>query len=223
MLSYLRDPNNEGLPAEAEANKAHNGADKPGEQDFLTVASRAKSVRKGTRLLAALFIIGLITLALMIKKSEPQAAAGSETVPEEVQIETAIARITGIKTEMFNKMDEIVNKFYEFSDVMQVNVNELVKNPFHLELFLSHLNSNTDEEDTVQIDAEQIWRQQILQKGKKLELDSIMQSAKGYCCMINNKILYVGESIDSFKVIQIGEESVILDSDGIEIELKLAE
>lgn len=223
MLSYLRDPNNEGLPAEAAANKARNGTDNPDGQDFLTVASRAKSVRKGTRLLAALFIIGLIALALMIKKSEPQAAAGSETIPEEVQIETAIARVTGIKTEMFNKMDEIVNKFYEFSDVMQVNVNELVKNPFHLELFLSHLNSDTDEEDTVQIDAEQIWRQQILQKGKKLELDSIMQSDKGYCCMINNKILYVGESIDSFKVIQIGEESVILDSDGIEIGLELAE
>ncbi len=224
MLSFLREPSLGDLPAEAAAHNAkqNSGAQAP-EQEYFTVASHGKAVRKSTTILAVLFIIGLLCLWFMIKKSAPKAALAADVSTEDTQIETAIARLTGIKSEMFNSMDEIVSKFYEFSDVLQVQVSELVKNPFQLELFLSNLNSKPSvDEKPVEIDTETIWRQQIRQKAKDLQLDSIMQSDKGKCCMINNKILYVGNSIKDFKVDQINDSLVKLESGGVEVVLTLS-
>ena len=71
--------------------------------------------------------IGLLCLWFMIKKSTPQTAAAAAVSTEEAQIETAIARLGGVKTEMFSRMDEIVKRFYELSGVSQVKTSELVK------------------------------------------------------------------------------------------------
>lgn len=223
MLSFLRDSNAGDLPADkAVRNAQENPNAKNREQEFFTVASHGKAVRKSTTLLAVLFVIGLICLWFMIKKSAPQAASANEATPEETQIETAIARLTGIKSEMFTSMDEIVNKFYEFSDVLQVKVEELTKNPFQFEMFLSNLKKGLVAEEPSGIDPEAIWREQIRQKAKGMKLDSIMQSDMGKCCMINNKILYAGNSIDGFKVLQIDDTQVKLGSGGVEIVLTLS-
>jgi preprotein translocase subunit SecG len=224
MLSFLRDPNTGDLPADkavGNAQKIPNA--KTREQEYFTVASHGRAVRKSTTILAVLFIIGVICLWFMIKKSAPQTASANEAVPEETQIETAIARLTGIRSEMFTSMDEIVSKFYEFSDVLQVKVEELSKNPFQFEMFLSNLKDKAPtEEEPVGIDPELIWQQQIRQKSKQMKLDSIMQSDMGKCCMINNKILYAGNSIDGFKVLEIDDTQVKLGSGGVEIVLTLS-
>ena len=44
-------------------------------------------------------------------------------------------------------MDEIVIKFYEFSDVLQIQVNELVKNPFKIELFMTDIGAKPEVEE----------------------------------------------------------------------------
>lgn len=223
MLSFLRDPNIGELPAdEAARNSQENNNAKNKDHEYFTVASHGKAARKSTTILAVLFIIGLVCLWFMIKKSAPEAASASEAVPEETQIETAIARLTGIKSEMFTSMDEIVSKFYEFSDVLQVKVEELRKNPFQFETFLSNLKNKTPVvEKPIEIDPEAIWERQIRQKAKEMHLDSIMQSDMGKCCMINNKILYAGNSIDDFKVLQIEDDQVKLESGGVEVVLTL--
>lgn len=223
MLSFLRESNVGDLPAdEAARNAQDNPNAKNREQEYFSVASHGKAVRKSTTLLAVLFVIGLVCLWFMIKKSAPQAAAANEAVPEETQIETAIARLTGIRSEMFTSMDEIVSKFYEFSDVLQVKVDELAKNPFQFEMFLSSLKDKAAAEETTGIDPEAIWQQQIKQKSKEMQLDSIMQSDRGKCCMINNKILYAGNSIDGFTVLQIDDDQVKLSSGGVDIVLTLS-
>jgi hypothetical protein len=155
----------------------------------------------------------------MIKKSAPKAAVADTVDTEELLIETAIAKLTGIKTEMFNRMDEIVNKFYEFSDVFQVQVSELAKNPFELETFVINLNSD---DDTPKIDAGMILREQIKLKAKDMKLYSVMQSRKGVCCMIDNKILYEGDTIDNFVVKQINNDLVLLEMGDVEITLKIS-
>jgi hypothetical protein len=132
-------------------------------------------------------------------------------------------------------MDEIVNKFYEFSEVLQVQVNELAKNPFELEVFLANLKRKPDEK-IPEIDPETIRQQQIRQKSRQMQLVSIMQSEQGTCCMIDNKILYEGDLIRDFRVRQIGGNYVRLgwnpkgddmqsqaQSDNVEIILKLSE
>ena len=183
-----------------------------GAEEYLTVAAQNKNARKSTMLLAVLFGMGLLCLWFMIKKSPaPAAGAGTGAIisTEETQIEMAIARLTGVRSEMFNRMDEIVKKFYEFSDVQQVKVDELVKNPFKHELFLVGVEEISDtEEGDFDIDAE-MMRQQT----KSMQLLSLMQSEQGNCCMIDDKILYEGDLIKGFKVSQIGDGFVKLEWD----------
>jgi len=202
-----------------------------GAKEYLTVAAQNKNARKSTMLLAVLFGMGLLCLWFMIKKSTPQTVTGAIISTEEAQIEMAIARLTGVRSEMFNRMDEIVKKFYEFSDVQQVKVDELVKNPFKHELFLVGVEEISDtEEGDFDIDAEM-----MRQRTKSMQLLSLMQSEQGNCCMIDDKILYEGDLIKGFKVSQIGDGFVKLEWDpspsegrdegrlGTQIILKLSE
>jgi hypothetical protein len=155
----------------------------------------------------------------MIKKSSPNAASAAYGTTEDTLVETAIARLTGVKTEMFGRMDEIVGKFYEFSDVPQVKANELAKNPFELETTSGNLKSGTVNE----IDTRALWQQQLRQNSKGMQLWSILQTQQGYRCMIDDEILSEGDSVNGFKVSQIGDNFVKLESDGVQIELKLSE
>ena len=229
MLSFLRDQSLEELPAQQKTNKStgkspDEGTDKPQKSEYLTVAAQGKRVRKSTTLLAVLFMIGLLCLWLMIKKSTPKAASAAASKTEETLIETAITRLTGVKSQMFSKMDEIVGKFYEFSEVPQVKVNELAKNPFELETFLANLKEKPGaEEKTNEIDAQMLWQQQMRQKSKGMQLWSIMQSNQENRCMIDDEILREGDSINGFEVRQIGDNFVKLESNGVEIVLKLSE
>ena len=238
MLSFLRDQNPEELPADKKmqaaaaaaskvaASKAaaskkapSDGAGKSQEPEFLTVASHGKRVRKTTTLLVVLFIIGLICLVFMIKKSSPKTASASNSPSEDTLVETAIARLTGVKTQMFNRIDEIVGKFYEFSNVPQVKVNELAKNPFELETISGNIKRSAENE----MDARALWQQQLRQNSKGMQLWSIMQTHQGNRCMIDDEILGEGDSIRGFKVTEIGDNFVKLESDGVQIELKLSE
>ena len=227
MLSFLRDPNLTELPADKKSEAANksgqNGAAGTNEQEYLTVATKKKDVRKSTIVLGILFIIGLACLGFMIKKSSPQTASAETVDLEEAQIEAAITRLTGVKSEMFDKMDEIVSKFYEFSDVLQVKVSELAKNPFQLETFLSNLKNDSDVEGISEIDPAILWREQINRKTKDMQLVSIMQSDKGICCMINNKILYEGDLIEEMTVKHIEDNKVTLELEGMEVVLKMAD
>jgi len=225
MLSFLREQKLEDLPAQKKTNTTAgkapaDGTDKSQEPEYLTVSAQKKTVRKSTTLLAVLFIIGLLCLWFMIKKSTPKAASAGSVKTEETMIETAIARLTGVKSKIFDKMDEIVKKFYEFSDVPQVKVDELSKNPFEVETFLANLR---EKPGAGEIDAKKLWQQQMRYKSEGMQLLSIMQSNGRNCCMIDDKILYEGDSIEGFKVLQIGDSDVKLESDGVQIILKLSE
>ena len=240
MLSFLREQGYGELPAEklnAAGKALEDGTEAPREQEYFTVAARGKRTHKSTILLAVLFAIGLVCLWFMIKKSAPQPASAAAAKTEETQIEIAIARLTGIKSEIFSRMDQIVKKFYKFSDVPQVQVNELVKNPFELEVFLASLKKDAGaEEGTSKIDIKMLRQQQMREKAEGMQLLSIMQSQQGNCCMINDEILSEGSWIGEFEVRQIGDSFVRLEwnpereerrlgtqTDGADIILKLSE
>jgi len=185
-------------------------------QEYVTVAARQKQVRKTTILLAVLFGIAAVCLWFMIKKSTPQAATGS-VGSEGTQIEKVVTRLTGVRSEMFNRMGEIVKKFYEFTNVQQVDVHELVKNPFELETLTGN------EAKVFNRDAEMMRQQRLRQQTKNMQLLSIMQSDQGRCCMIDDRILYEGDSIRSFEVRKISDTFVKLGSGDLEIVLRLSE
>ena len=215
MLSFLRDQGKGDVPAQqpdaADKTMPVDGAEKPQDQEYLTVAAHGKRTRKSTTLLAILFIMGLLCLGYMIKKSTPKAASAAPDSTEETQLEAAVSRLTGVKSEMSNSMGEIVRKFYEFSDVLQVKVGELVKNPFKLELVSTNVKESRIEITVPEIDTEMVKQRQIRQKAKEMQLLSIMKSDRGDCCMIGDKILYEGDYIKDFKVSQIGGSFVKLE------------
>lgn len=194
------------------------GTEEVQEQEYLTVAAQDKNVRKTTILFAVLFCSGLLCLGFMIKKSVPATAAAAEISAEELQVAEAISRFTGIRSEMFNRMDEIVKKFYEFSDVQQVSIGELTKNPFKYEIFLGGMAGMPDtKEIDLDIDVE-IMNMQLLSimrvpEGASSHLGSLQSGQPDVksVCMIGDKILYEGDSIRGFKVCQIGDTFVRLE------------
>ncbi|MHC4644482.1 MAG: hypothetical protein ACYTBJ_03195 [Planctomycetota bacterium] len=225
MLSFMREQNLENAQAKKSSIASRGGAAVPPgnaqDQEYLTVASRSKNVRKTRYVIMALFGVGILGLLFMIKKSGPKSAQANENS----EVETTISRLTGIRKELFERMDQIVGKFYEFSDVEQIQVRQLSKNPFMHETLWGNLkktNQNTS------IDTDLLMRQRLAQEATSLKLLSIINSAEGDYCMINEKFLHVGDSIKGFKVRRIDEDSVTLEwengqSDNIEIELKLSE
>ncbi len=194
------------------------GSSSEKDQQYLTVAAQGKDVRKMTMLLAVFFVIGLLCLLFMIKKSVPQSATAASDNAEEGRIEKAIERITGVGSEMFKRMDQIVKKFYEFSDVEQVSVNELAKNPFERQIFLADGPETSDSKE-----AELLRQQRLNQRRKGMQLLTICQTKKGNFCMIDDKILYEGDTVKGFKVVQVGDTFVKLESEGVETVLKLSE
>ena len=229
MLSFLRE---QGFDGSSDKQSPQSSYDKAGgqdnasvgnaqEQQYLTVATQGKNVHKMTMLLAVLFGIGLLGLVFMIKKSVPGTAAASSAPAEESQIEKAIERLTGVGSEMFSRMDQIVKKFYQFSDVRQVGVNELVKNPFEYEMFLTDRGKTTD--STGKEPTDELIRQQRIKQGTTVfQLFAICQTEQGNFCMINDKILYEGDSIKEYKVSQISDDFVKLELEGVEIVLPLS-
>ena len=236
MLSFMREQETQNASDHpAPGPGPQNASAEPAEaQEYLTVAANSRSLRRSTLLVAVLVGVGLVCLLLMIRKSQPQAASATETKNDQTKIEAAISRLTGVRSEMADRMGEIVKKFYEFSDVVQVRVGELVKNPFEVEGAKVDLRAMAVEES--EAGAELIWRQRVEQQAKTLKLLSIMRSDQGDCCMINDQILRQGDVVGGFTIARVGSNFVELvwpakggseagasSTEGIKITLKLSE
>lgn len=209
MLSFMREQEPQKASDRPGAGLNDPSADGSQAQEFLTVAANSKSLRRSTMLVAVLVGIGLVCLLLMIRKSQPQAAGAAEDKGDQTKIEAAITRLTGVRSEMADRMDEIVKKFYEFSDVVQVRVGELSKNPFEVEDSMKDLRTAAAVEDP-QAQAELMRRQRVQQQAKTLKLLSIMRSEQGDCCMINDQILRQGDVVGGFTIARVGSSFVEL-------------
>ena len=213
MLSFMHEQGAGNPSDHSSAGTSPQGAGpvgSPDAQEFLTVAANSKNVRRSTVLVAILVAIGLVCLLFMIRKSQPQAASAKQSANDETKIEAAIGRLTGIRSEMAGRMDEIIQKFYEFSDVCQVRVGELVKNPFQVEGTMKGIKGGAVAEIDPQAQAESIRRQKMQEQANTLKLLSIMRSDEGPSCMINDQILRQGDVLEGFTITQIGSTSVEL-------------
>lgn len=205
MLSFMREQEPRNASARPAPGPGAPGAagEAPGSQEFLTVAANSQSLRRSTIMVGVLVGIGVVSLLLMIRRSAPQAASARETANDQ-KIESAISRISGSRTEMADRMDEIVKKFYQFSDVTQVKVSELAKNPFEAE--------GAALDPTVVFDNSADRAELLrLQRARSLKLVSIMRTPQqGTSCMINDQILQQGDIIEGFKIVEIGNNYVAL-------------
>jgi hypothetical protein len=182
------------------------------EQDFLQVAEHGKAVKQSTFILATLFVAGGLCLWFMISKTTPSDAAAA-TSAEEMQIEAAIAQLTGVRDEMDSRLEDVTSVFDQFSDIEQIAVDDLRKNPFRKEIDLSldslgdgmqaHLEYTTDTDL-------QLWSISVTPGQKS-------------CCMINERILYVGDKIKGYDVTKIENGFVELIGNSKRVMLKMSE
>lgn len=168
-----------------------------GDNEYLTTSVQKTNVKRGTLFLIAIFVIGGIGLFFMIKKSTPGAASAA-TVQSNNEIDIAIAKLSGIKAEMFQRMDNIAKKFEELSSTNQIAVDDLQRNPFKIH------NVN----DSIANNIKKISRRNL--NTTSLELDSVMQSPDGDFCMIDGDIFYVGDYVNEYEVVEIGRNYVKL-------------
>ena len=179
-------------------------------EEYITVLGRKEKVRKTTYMFGALFFIGLLCLLFMIKKSSPTASAAATELTEGSKAAMVISQLLGGNTEMYSTMDRIVKKFYEFAEFEQIDVDELSKNPFRNDSVIR------------KIETGEAPVQPVVSKSE-FELLTIMGTEKGNCCMINDKLLYKGDSIKGMRVEAITDQSVVLSNQEHRIVLKLAE
>jgi preprotein translocase subunit SecG len=209
MLSYIRESQTEALGKGNSDDQALGGAgETANDATFLTVSGRDKSVRKSTAFLTALFIVASIGMLLMAKKSHVRSTVATPAKDSQAQIEMAINRVTGVSSEMTLRMDEIVQKFSEFSDVSQVKVADLNKNPFELVQMAADVETK-DEAPPQDEQVTSLLRQFNAEK-ETLSLVSIIQSESSNCCMINGVLLEVGQPVNAFTVEDIQADHVQL-------------
>jgi hypothetical protein len=180
------------------------------DQEFLTVASNSRTARKSTVVVVILVAIGLLGLWFMIRRSEPEAANANQSAEDTSRLESAISRVTGVSSEMVSRMDQIVKKFHEFSDVFQVQVNDLAKDPFDVGTSTGPLDEIPLVPEDPEVMAARLRLKRMEEQAEKLELLSVMRSDDGLCCMINDRILQEGDSIRQFTVTEIGGDFVEL-------------
>ena len=238
MLSFLRESGFDDLPAEKNAagKTSGDGSQVASEQDYIKVSTSPNRVKRSTGVLVVMLVAGLACIWYMVKKTSPHSAGAATADANTADVEQAIARITGAKTEIFGKMDDLVGKFNEFSNVPQIEVDELVKNPFELEGFLSNVNVASGGGTIIQVDPLALMRQKAQDQADEFTLLTIMQSDGKNSCMIDNKFFYEGDSIGDFTITQIEGNFVKLlwkakgaavdsagSSEKVEIILKLVE
>ncbi|MBN1360010.1 MAG: hypothetical protein JW993_05435 [Sedimentisphaerales bacterium] len=209
MLSFMREQGAADLPADQARARDAGGSERGEPQEYLTVAANSKNLRRSTIFVMILVAIGLACLGYMIRKSQPQMAS-AEPVDDENKIEVAISRLTGVSAEMVSRMDEIVQRFYEFSEVFQIGVGELAKNPFEVEAFASAANEEGSKGEEEKAKAAQAARESVKQRANALKLLSVMRTDQGNCCMINDRILQQGDIVEGFTIAAIRSDSVEL-------------
>jgi hypothetical protein len=212
MLPFMKESDSGALPAQPPQGQSVDQGTLAGPQEFLTVADRGKNVRHSTVFVVVLFGLGLLGVWFMVQKTRPNAAGATEMSSGEAEIAGAISRLTGGSSEMMTRMDKIVSKFYEFSEVFQVQASELSKNPFSLEssspnVALPEAEEVRGEEDK----ARARLMKQLAEQTKALSMVGIMQVGNGNQCMIGDDILSQGDTIDGFKVMSISANVVELE------------
>jgi len=228
MLSFQREAD----PASRSKTPAPQAG--PADQEYVSVTSKGDSVRRSTIVVVILFAAGLLGLWFMIRKTTPQTASAETDAGEQTRIETAISQLTGLKSEMLGRMDTVLNRLYEFSDVQQIEVGQLAKNPFEMEIFGVQATEPMAVGDGP-TDLLAMHRQRAARRAADLQLQSIIHGSADNAadfCMINTEVLKVGARIDEFVIRGITRTQVVLawapeDADiqheEIQVVLKLAE
>lgn len=176
-----------------------------GEQEkneIIQPAVQEKNVKQTTFMLIVAIAVVFAVIWFIHKRAAPAqtTAAGTD---QQLAIETAIAQLTGLKTGNVNRVDELVKKFYEFADFGQIKPQQLKKDPFSSPWIAL-------DKKTTSSELKENNGGNLKNDDQKMQIQSILQSKYGNCCMIDDTLLYKGDKINGFEVIEIGSDFVRL-------------
>lgn len=212
MLSYLKDGNQSPVISELQEETQ---AETNDPQTYMTVSGQGKKVRQSTIALGILFVVAGAAVWFMAQKSTP-ASVDAAPSQDQAQLEAALAQLDSMQDEMDSQMDSVAGRFSQFNSVEQVAVDELKKNPFKREL-----DYTVDGGDAKLDQQQEMARQEAQVLAMGLQLWSITATPKGVCCMIDDKVLYVGDSYKNMTVTAIEDKVVKLEYKGFPVELKM--
>jgi len=167
-------------------------------QDFLVPSSSGKKVKYSTMILGVVFLVGAASLFLMIKKIGP-ADAQAGLSQDDLKIESAIQKLSGSKAAITGKMNAIVDRISRLTDLDQVSVEDLKRNPF----VLDNSFGGVDVSDLID-------KKRTGDEG--LSLWSIMDSGDQMRCIINGRAYNVGDQVGDYSVKSITDKYVELDA-----------
>lgn len=217
-MSFMRQDSESDVTS-AKSSEGKDVSDGVGEsqEDYLLPSNNVKNVKRNTIVLGVFFAVGVLSLLFMIKRANPS-TANAAVSDDVLQIENAVASLSGIQSEMGGKFSEVVSKISSLSDIEQVGVDQLQKNPFCHNSVIGIDMIELDMGNKTQRSSDQ-W---ITNRADSLRLWTIMYSDKGRSCMINNEILYEGDLISGFRVKRIGDDFVELSSNGASVLLRMS-
>jgi hypothetical protein len=215
MLSFQKQGQIHPAVGETKAPVAQQESSAEHRDDYLTVAGHEKKLKQSTIILIAVFVVGAFGVWMMIRKAVPSAAAAAQKKDEVAEIEMAVAQLNGMQSEVSSQMKNVTARLNHLSEVGQIAVEDLRKNPFTREVPSGQMNAD----DPAQ---KQFLEEQIRRNAASLQLWSITASpGSGPRCMINDKLLHPGDKIEGFSVKEIRAASVIVEQNGIVVELKM--
>jgi preprotein translocase subunit SecG len=214
MLSFLKEGQLKPLGGESNLPAAE-GEQAGSRADYLTVAGHGKKLQQSTMLLAILFVVGTAGVWVMIRKAAPSQAAAAEAQKKNdfAEIESAVAQLNGMQNEVSSQMKNVNTRLNHITQVGQVAVEDLKKNPFIIDVTSLANSANPAQKQALE--------DQMRRKAATFELWTISESPRGLSCMINDKVLYAGDAIDGFVVKEIRPTSVVLEQNDIRVELKI--
>ncbi len=185
------------------------------DQDFLESKVSEKPAKRTTAILAGVVIAGAIALFLMIKQVSP---ASLETVnKDQMAIDIALSQLSSGES-LTKQIDSVVKRFYDFSNVPQVEVKWLQKNPFTLS---SKLIAPDDISKTKNEKPEVAIKNGRIDIADTINVYGVMNIDGKFCCMIDDRLFYVGDKYKNFTVSKISSGSVVLTKDGKHISIKI--
>ncbi|MCF7955817.1 MAG: hypothetical protein K9M75_08455 [Phycisphaerae bacterium] len=174
------------------------GRDEAHSEDFLVPSSSGKKVKCSTIILGVVFLVGAASLFLMIKKIGPSQAQAAPS-QDDLKIESAIQKLSGSKAAITGKMNAIVDRISRLTEVDQVSVEDLKRNPF----VLDNSFGGVDVSDLID-------KKRTGDGG--LSVWSIMDSGDQMRCIINGRAYNVGDQVGDYTVKSITEKYVELNT-----------
>ena len=214
-MNFFEDQNQTNQAQEPQENQQETAINlgEPVDSDSAFVITSSNSNRNTYILLGV--CIAAITATWLIgfqhKKPDTEESAQTGTI----QLDIALAKLVGVKN--LENTDNLVKTFYEMPGTKQVKLEELNKNPF---IHKAKSAPKVDEQAGINKKIER--QKQLTEEIKDLKLKSILKGSGGDICLINEIAYEVGDFVtDSFKIVEIKLDTVVLEADDWQCELEL--